>query len=68
MVPPLSTAAAAGLVAGAKSLRGEAMRARTAALRTPDLDARAALERAARGMDGYAFLLTALAELCGRGQ
>ena len=68
MVPSLSTTAAAGLIAGARSLRGEAIRARTAALRTEDPEARAALERAARGMDSYAFLLAVLAELCGPGQ
>ena len=63
MALPLSIAAAAGLLTGARSLRGEALRARTAARRTTDREAAAALHRAARGMESYAFLLTALGEL-----
>ena len=60
----LSVAVAAGLVSGARSLRGEALRARTASSETRDPKAAAALERAARGMEGYAFLLSTVAELC----
>lgn len=63
MALPLSTAAAAGLLTGARSLRGEALRARTAAARTTDREAAAALCRAARGMESYAFLLAVLGEL-----
>lgn len=68
MVPSLSTAAAAGLVSGARSLGKEALAARVAAERTADPVAATALRRAARGMESYAYLLSTLADLLAPGQ
>lgn len=63
MVPPLSTAAAAGLVASATRLRRMAAKARRVARHTDDLDAADMLNECATMMEVSSDLAATLAEL-----
>lgn len=67
MVPSLSTAAAAGLVASATRQRRSAVEAERVALSPSSTNAelRAALLRAAHQLDTHAYLTEVAAELCG---
>lgn len=67
MVPPLSTAAAAGLIASATSQRRAADRLRRLARApgTSEDELRRALEHAATKLEAHAYLTEVAAELCG---